>query len=119
MDTMMMLRAAALLFAIAAAGGLLMAGIRLAGDRNPPVWLAYGHGLLAGAGLTLLIYPALTVGIPQHALWALVLLLVAAAGGSVMNLAYHWKQQPLPKGLMFAHIALAVTGLGLLASVVL
>lgn len=118
METMMMLRVATLLFAVAAVGGLLMAGIRLAGNRNPPIWLAYGHGLLAGAGLTLLIYPAVTVGIPQHALWALWLLLAAAAGGSVMNLAFHWQQRPLPKPLMFGHILLAVCGFILLATVV-
>lgn len=118
METMTMLRVAALLFVIAAAGGLLMAGIRLVGNRNPPIWLAYGHGLLAGAGLTLLIYPAATVGIPQRALFALLLLLAAAAGGSALNLLYHWQQQPLPKPLMYGHMLLAVAGLATLVTVV-
>lgn len=119
MDTMMMLRVAAALFALAAVGGLLMVGIRLAGNRNPPTWLAYGHGLLAAAGLTLLIYPALTVGIPQRAQLALLLLIAAAAGGSFLNLAYHWQQRPLPKPLMFGHLLLAVLGFGLLVTVVM
>lgn len=118
MDTITMLRAAALLFVIAAAGGLIMAGIRLMGNRNPPIWLAYGHGMLAGAGLTLLIYPAITSSIPTHAWWALLILVAAAGGGSVMNLAYHWQQKPLPKPLLYAHASLAVAGVALLVSVV-
>ena len=118
MDTITMLRAAALLFVIAAAGGLIMAGIRLMGNRNPPIWLAYGHGMLAGAGLTLLIYPAITSSIPTHAWWALLILVAAAGGGSVMNLAYHWQQKPLPRPLLYAHGLLAVAGVALLVGVV-
>ena len=60
------------LVAITAAGGLAMAGVRLFGDRNPPAWLAMLHGLLAGAGLTLLLFAAFAVGLPQDAWWALV-----------------------------------------------
>lgn len=119
METMMMLRAAALLFALAAAGGLSMAGIVLLGKRNPPIWLAFAHGLLGAAGLTLLVYPAVTIGVPQNAFYAMLLLLAAAAGGGVMNLVYHWQQRPLPKGLMFGHMLLAVVGFGLLLTVVL
>jgi hypothetical protein len=118
METMMMLRVAALLFAVAAAGGLLMAGIRLFGNRNPPAALALLHGLLAASGLTLLIYPAIVVGVPQNALWALLLLAAAAGGGLVLNQLYHWKQLPLPKPLMYGHMLLAVIGLALLITVV-
>jgi len=118
METMMMLKASALLFALAAAGGLLMAGIVFVGKRNPPIWLAFGHGLLAAAGLTLLVYPAVTVGVPQNAFWAMLLLLGAAAGGGLMNLAYHWKQRPLPKGLLIGHMLIAVVGFALLLTVV-
>src|SRR4051812_5833783 len=53
------------LFAIAAGGGLVMAGVRAVGDRNPPAWLAMLHGLLASAGLTLLLFAAFTVGLPK------------------------------------------------------
>lgn len=119
MEVESMLRTAALLFVLAAVGGIVMAAIRLLGNRNPPVWLAYGHGLLAGAGLTLMIYPAVTTGIPQAALVALILLLAAAAGGTVLNLFYHWKQIPLPRLLMYGHIALAVAGLVLLVRAVI
>jgi hypothetical protein len=120
MDTMTMLRAAALLFVLAAAGGLVMAGIRLFGDRNPPVWLAYAHGLLAGAGLTLLAYPAVVrAGLPPMAIVSLALLLGAALGGTILNLVYHWRQLPLPRGLLYGHALLAVIGLALLVRVVI
>jgi len=48
---------------------------------------------------------------------AIVLLLVAAAGGSVLNLVYHWRQVPIPKGLTLVHILLAVSGVALLLPV--
>lgn len=114
MDAMAMVRVAFWIFAVAAAGGLLMAGIRLAGNRNPPIAIAYVHGLLAGAGLTLLLYAVIAGGIGGRAATAAWILLAAAAGGSALNLLYHWRQQPLPKGLMFGHIALALLGVGLL-----
>jgi hypothetical protein len=99
---------------VAALGGLVMAGFRLFGKRNPPVWLTMAHGLLAGAGLTLLIYAALTSSIPQLAMFALLLFLVAAAGGMVMNLGYQWKQRPLPVPLLVGHALLAIVAFVLL-----
>lgn len=39
---------------------------------------------------------------------ALVLLLIAAAGGIVMNLGYQWKQRPLPVPLLVGHALLAI-----------
>ena len=80
-ETMRMLQAAAVLFTVAALGGLVMAGIRFRGRRNPPAWLAMLHGLLAGAGVTLLAYAWYAGGIPALALLALLLFLLAAAGG--------------------------------------
>lgn len=102
------------LFAIAAAGGLAMAGIRVFANRNPPAWLAMLHGLLASAGLTLLLFAAFTIGIPQYAWWALILLIVAAAGGLILNLGYQEKDKPLPKSVMYIHALIAVIGLILL-----
>jgi hypothetical protein len=113
-DGMHMLRIAAWLFVLAAAGGLVMAGIRLFGERNPPIWLAYAHGLLAAAGLSLLVYAALATRLTASVVGAVWLMLVAAVLGTVLNLAYHWRQRPLPKGLMLVHIALAVAGLAML-----
>ena len=45
---------------------------------------------------------------------ALALLLVAAAGGAFINLNFHWKMLPLPKGLILVHAGLAVCGFLLL-----
>jgi hypothetical protein len=118
MDGLAMLRTACWIFLLAAAGGLVMAGIRLAADRNPPVWLAYAHGLLAGAGLTLVLYALLATRLDASVTGPALLLLAAAAGGSVLNLGFHWRQRPLPKGLMFGHILLAVAGLVWLMTVV-
>lgn len=102
------------LFAVAAAGGLTMAGVRLSGNRNPPAWLAMLHGLLAGAGLTLLLFGAFTAGLPTYAWWALILLLVAAVGGVFLNLGYQEKRELLPKPIMYAHALIAVVGFILL-----
>ena len=115
MDTKQMLCTALVLFALAAVGGLVMAAIRFGNNRNPPAWLAFGHGLLAAAGLTLLAYPALAVGVSARASLAALLLVVAAGGGAILNLGYHWRQLPIPKGLTIGHILLAVTGFVLLA----
>jgi hypothetical protein len=114
MDPMTMLRTSACLFAIAALGGLLMAGIRFGGARNPPPWLALVHGLLAGAGLTLLAYVSVTAEVPRFAVYALVLFLIAALGGLVLNLRYEWNRELLPKGLVVGHALIAVIGFVLL-----
>ena len=103
-----------ILLAITAAGGLVMAGVSFKGNQHPPTWLAMLHGLLAAAAVTLLLYAAATVGLPGMALTALVLFLVAAAGGAVLNLKYHWKQLPLPRWLIIVHALAAVAGFLLL-----
>ncbi|MGY0561197.1 hypothetical protein ACW7G2_10830 [Luteimonas sp. A277] len=118
-DPMDMLQAAVVLFTLAALGGLAMAGIRFAGKRNPPAWLAMLHGLLAAAGITLLAYTAYVGGAPALALAALLLFLLAAGGGSVLSLAYKWKQRLLPAWLVLAHAVLAVLGYVLLLIVAL
>lgn len=104
------LETATALLTIAALGGLMMAGIRLASKKNPPAWLAMAHGFLAAAPVVLLIYAACTVGLPVLALCGTTLFVVAALGGVVMNLGYHWKNVSLPKSLMFGHAALAIVG---------
>jgi hypothetical protein len=114
MDAITMLQAAVGVFAIAALGGLAMAGIRLFGNRNPPAWLSMLHGLLAAAGVTLVAYAAAIVGVPSPAGWALFLFLVAAAGGAAMNLLWQWRQRPLPVGLMLVHAGLAIVAFVLL-----
>ena len=114
MSIQILLWTVVVLFAIAAAGGLVMAGIRTFSDSNPPAWLAMFHGLLAGAGLTLLLFATFTVGIPKYATWALILLVVAALGGLFMNLGYQEKRELLPKPVMYVHALIAVIGFILL-----
>lgn len=114
MEPVLIMKTASSLLAIAALGGLTMAGIRFAGKPQPPTWLAMLHGFLAGAALTLLLYAYFTVGLPTLACWALLLFLIAAAGGAFLNLNYHWKMLPLPKGLIVGHAGVAVVGYALL-----
>lgn len=110
MNALTMVRVALVLLAIGALGGIVMAIIRLSRNSNPPTWLAMLHGLLAAAGVTLLLYAAFAVGLPTVADIGLVFLLVAALGGLVLNLRYHWQQQLLSPGLMVTHAVLAVIG---------
>jgi hypothetical protein len=114
METVLIMKTAACLLAIAALGGLTMAVIRFGGKPQPPTWLAMLHGFLAGAAVTLLLYAFFTVGLPTLAGWALLLFVIAAAGGAFLNLNYHWKLLPLPKGLIVGHAAVAVVGFALL-----
>ena len=110
-----MLQTAVVIFAVAAAGGLLMAGIRFFANINPPAWLAMGHGLLAAAGLTLGIYASFTSDVPGSAMAGIVFLLLAAAGGAFLNLGYQWKQRLIPATFVIGHASLAVIGFVLLA----
>jgi hypothetical protein len=108
------MKTACVLLAVAALGGLTMAGIRFAGKPQPPTWLAMLHGFLSAAAVTLLLYAYFTVGLPLLAGWALLLFLIAAAGGAFLNLGYHWKMLPLPIGLIVVHAGVAVAGFVLL-----
>ena len=110
-----MILTAFILFAVTACLGIAMVYIRESAHRNPPDWLTMFHGLPAAAGLTLLLYAAVVAGVPRLTFIALVLFLVAAGGGAVLNLAYQQNEQLLPRGLMYLHMLLAVTGFVLLA----
>jgi hypothetical protein len=108
MEPVLMMQMASGLLAVSALGGLVMAIIRFGGKPHPPTWLAMLHGFLSAAALTLLIYAFCTVGLPGMAKLALLLFLLAAAGGAFMNLNFHWKMLPLPKSLVLVHGGLAV-----------
>jgi len=114
MEPVLIMKTASGLLALAALGGLTMAGIRFAGKPQPPIWLAMLHGFLSAAALTLLLYAYFTVGLPALASWALLLFLIAAAGGAFLNLNYHWKMLPLPMALIAGHASVAVVGYALL-----
>jgi len=115
MDSFSMMRTAVVLLAIAALGGVVMAAIRFGREGMPPAWLAMLHGFLVASALTLLIYAAATVGVPGLALGAIVLFVLAALGGLVLNLSYQWKGLLLPKGLLVGHALTAVVGFVMLA----
>jgi hypothetical protein len=115
MEPALILRTSTVLMAITALGGLAMAGIRFSGKPAPPSWLAMLHGFLAAAGLTLLAYAYFAMSVPAFAATALLLFLVAAAGGVLMNLRYHLQAQPLPIWLVLVHAAIAVVAFVLLA----
>ena len=116
MDAATMMKTATVLLALTAAGGLLMAVLRFGGADRPPSWIAMAHGLLAGSGLTLLLYAGFTSGIPGLAWVGIVLLAAAALGGVWLNLAYHTKLLPLPKTIIIVHALLAVSGFVLVAA---
>ena len=110
MEPLRLLETATALLVIAALGGVVMAAIRFSGKDHPPTWLAMLHGFLAAAAATLLIYGGVFVGMPALANGGTALLVLAAVGGVVLNLEYHWKNRPLPKGLMVGHALVAVVG---------
>jgi hypothetical protein len=114
MEPLLIMKTACGLLAVAALGGLAMAGMSFGGRPQPPAWLAMLHGFLAAAAVTLLLYAYVTIGLPTLAAIALLLFLAAAAGGAYLNLGYHWKMLPLPKGLIIGHAVAAVAGFALL-----
>jgi len=114
MDTLTMMKTAAVLLALAAIGGLTMAVIRFRGAERPPSSLAMGHGLLAAAALTLLIYAAFASALPSLGLIALIVLVIVALVGLALNLMYHDKRLPLPKTTIVIHGVVAVIGFVLL-----
>ena len=104
---------AAVLFALAALGGVVMALIRFSGRDYPPAALAVIHGLAAAAGLIALIAVVFGAGVPTMAKVALVLFLGAAIGGFVL-VSYHIKRQPLPISYVVVHGLVAVLAFVLL-----
>lgn len=110
MDAATMMKTATILLGLTAVGGLLMAIMRFSGADRPPSWIAMAHGLLAGAGLTLLLYAGLVAGIPALAWAGIAQLAAAALAGLYINLAYHAKLLPIPKPTVIVHALLAVAG---------
>ena len=115
MDAATMMKTATILLGLTALGGLLMAIMRFSGAERPPSWIAMGHGLLAGSGLTMLLYAGFTAGMATLAWIGLLLLAAAALGGIYLNLAFHAKLLAIPKNIVVAHALLAVTGFLIIA----
>jgi hypothetical protein len=119
MGTILLMKTALVLLTITALGGVVMAVGILGRNAPPPHWLAMLHGLLAASALTLLLYAYFTVGLPMLAAVALLIFLIAAAGGALLNLGYHMKAMPLPKGIVVVHASAAVVGYVLLLMAVI
>ena len=107
-----MLKTATVLLFMAAAGGLLMALLRTRRTKMPD-WLAMGHGFIAAAGLTLLVYVACVAGLPTLIWAAIALFCLAGVGGVYLNLRFHTRDRPLPVAIIVGHAALAAAGLAL------
>ena len=105
---------AAVLFVLAALGGITMAVIRLRGTPRPPTWLALGHGAIAAAGVIALAYATATTEVPTLAIIALGIFVLAALGGVTMFVLFHLQKKALPIPLVLGHGAIAATGLVLL-----
>jgi len=107
-----MLVVAAVLFALAALGGIILATLHLK-KNDAPVSLALVHGLAAAVGLVLLIIVVTQMPSTGLAGVALVIFLIAALGGFVL-FAMHLTRKPLPRGLIFVHGLAAVVAFVLL-----
>ncbi len=104
----MLLIIAAILFALGALGGLVMAVKSFTGAAIP-VPLAALHGLLGATGLVLLIVAALLGVGGNTGRIALAVLLVAALGGFYL-LSFHVRKQRHPRAVIVIHALVAVIG---------
>ncbi len=107
-----MLTIAAVLFAVAALGGITLATVHLR-HRGLPMALALGHGLLAAAGLVVLIVAVVGGSTERLVIASLGLFVVAALGGFAL-FSFHLRRQPLPTPVVFIHGLVAVVAFVLL-----
>lgn len=112
-----MLTYAVIVFAIAAAGGLLLAAHVLR-NKFAPWLLSLLHALLGATGLVLLIALLVQGNTPQNVLIGFVLMLIAALGGFFLA-SFHLRRKLPPKAAVAIHAGLAVAGFLTLASVLL
>lgn len=96
-----MLHTSAILFGVAALGGIV-----LAFKKERPMALAIVHGLVAAAGLVCLIIAVLNGGAGNLPLVSLLLFVIAALGGFVL-FSFHLRNRILPRGLIYTHGLLA------------
>jgi hypothetical protein len=107
-----MLITAFVLLGLAALGGSVLARQATTGT-TPSMPLAVGHGLLAGAGLVVLLIAFVRGEAGGLVTAALVLFVLAALGGFYL-VATHVRGQPLPKAVIAGHATAASVGLVLL-----
>lgn len=107
-----MLTTAAVLFAVAALGGITLATLHLR-QRGLPMALAIGHGLLAAAGLVLLIVAVVGGSMGNLLVTSLALFVIAALGGFAL-LSFHLRRLRLPTPVVLIHGLVAVVAFVLL-----
>lgn len=112
-----MLNYAVLIFAIAAAGGLVLAAHVLR-DKLAPWAVSILHALLGAAGLVTLIVMLRQGGAPGRLSAALGLLVLAALGGFYLA-SFHLRGKLAPKAVVIVHAGVAVVGFLTLASLLL
>jgi len=105
---------AALLFCLAALGGIAMVVLRVRGWLRPPTGLAVVHGLVALTGFGWLLNEWVTVGLPVWGQVATVGFGLTTLGGATLFLGFHVRGKGLPLGAMVAHGLVAATSLGIL-----
>jgi hypothetical protein len=100
-----MITVAAVLFALAAMGGLTLAYLHTSGKRVP-VPFGLVHGAFAAAGLVTFVIGL--AGVPYGGLAiASVVLFLAAAGGGLVLFTFHLRSRTLPRPLIALHGLLA------------
>lgn len=104
---------AAILLAVAALGGVVMAVMRLRGKDLPPMALALIHGLFAASGLIALLVAVIGVNASTSARIALGGFIIAALGGFFL-FSYHLRRKPLPVPAVAVHGLVAVISFVLL-----
>lgn len=107
-----MLTTAAVLFAVAALGGITLATLHLR-HRGLPMALAIGHGLLAAAGLVLLIVAVVGGSMGNLLVTSLALFVIAALGGFAL-LSFQLRRLRLPTPVVLIHGLVAVVAFVLL-----
>ncbi|UFS71992.1 hypothetical protein LPW11_07310 [Geomonas sp. RF6] len=97
----------AILFTIAAFGGVAMLAMRRGGRPIPPLALAVPHGLVVVAGAVALADALKGRTIPTITLVALIGFVIAAIAGTILFLFFHLRQKSLPLPLTYVHGAVA------------
>ena len=112
-----MLTTAAVLFALAALGGLPLASLHFL-EKRMPMPLALLHGGLGAAGLVTLGWAVLKLGAGAYAVGALIVFMLAALGGFFL-FTYYLRRQRLPSPVVVIHGSAAVVAFLLLLTAIM
>jgi hypothetical protein len=104
-----MLIYALIVFTVGASAGLALAAAYVLRRRLAPWPLSLLHAILGATGLLLLTYAAVTTGISNAPLVALVILVIAALAGFYLA-SIHLRGQIAKKPIVFLHASVAVIG---------